>query len=866
MEKYLKNGEEIFNKFCRSVDNRPVMLPRAPRQTYIDGYPDESSSAFKNDKNRQSDYEAEVLVFRALEKFDEPMIVLHGFEYTHHQYRLCDERHVRKECTMCKGKNAANIEGECDFLIIYRGMFVIIEVKNVRPVFRCDPNFHLCMIGEDIDTPECGTRRTLEQELNGTFSKSLRQREKVKKLIKSLNENVKMLSFTAYPNLKRKYYERLSLGEDMMSSMIFKESISDFNQWWHRNVSSCSIQSDNTASMKMGSDALMKIAAASKRTRNMLLAIWCTDGDHFDPQKCSLGWCIREIDEKLKSGKFVYRENNPKTVRAPNVIKDYLNVENFTKQQYDVFNSEKKCLWINGPAGSGKSVILAGRIIQQAQSDQKKIIVYKFSHRQVKTQLFQALVKAKVQCNEINFDEHHDYDADHPHDSARRESDYGIDLFIDNFLNESTEGIELESDSDSYGADELGTDLSDNDPIFIRELVMDIAGNDSRIFREVFPDYGYRYVDYDELGYFDGYYGYDYGVGVDAHCSKSQSEISYTYSERNEIYFEEKYESRASKLSELIRKSIEKNQVTIVNFTPESGRNFPLAWLIDDQMQSLQECSFFIDDVHAMLLYEDNFEHIPTYLEISSVLEILSPKPDRIMQVTVDAAQSWFRFFDYASYLHKLVTDKLISSQMITLSTNLRNTRNIAEFLSILRDMIVEICHAKDKVNMLAPKQSLGHFIHGPKVEVHFFSHNKESIIGNVLSRILTSLCKDKLLKCSDIGLIYDLSNKTRWDSLLYALSTLDDEARDSISFCDVRHCFSTEFPAVIVFHGIMTDFHASRQTDDFRELYLAVSRARVYCSIILFPVRENSSSDENYQLYLKLLGTISDVAHIMRY
>ena len=41
-EKYLRNGKEIFDTYCSTEEKRPIMLPRAPQQTYIDLYPDEN--------------------------------------------------------------------------------------------------------------------------------------------------------------------------------------------------------------------------------------------------------------------------------------------------------------------------------------------------------------------------------------------------------------------------------------------------------------------------------------------------------------------------------------------------------------------------------------------------------------------------------------------------------------------------------------------------------------------------------------------------------------------------------------------------------------------------------------------------------
>ena len=136
MERYLKNGREIFEKFCVSTSHHPTMLPRAPEQTYVDLYPTEDvpGSSFKDDRQHQVDYETEVKVYRALEKLEEELIVLHSFEFTHHQYCLCDKSHMRdkKKCKGCK--NPANREGECDFLVLGPEYCVLIEVKNMAHV------------------------------------------------------------------------------------------------------------------------------------------------------------------------------------------------------------------------------------------------------------------------------------------------------------------------------------------------------------------------------------------------------------------------------------------------------------------------------------------------------------------------------------------------------------------------------------------------------------------------------------------------------------------------------------------------------------------------------------------------------------
>ena len=107
------------------------MLPRAPKQKYIDVYPDRDDlpgCSFKDDRQHQLNYETEVTVYRALERLQENIIVLHSLEYTHFQYHLGDTSHEKRKCMKCK-KSSSNREGECDFFVIGTNYFVIIEVK-----------------------------------------------------------------------------------------------------------------------------------------------------------------------------------------------------------------------------------------------------------------------------------------------------------------------------------------------------------------------------------------------------------------------------------------------------------------------------------------------------------------------------------------------------------------------------------------------------------------------------------------------------------------------------------------------------------------------------------------------------------------
>ena len=410
MDKYFENGKQIYEEYCSSADNKPTMLPRAPEQTYVDRYPDENQpgSSLTDDKQHQSDYETEIKVYRALEVVDGNFIVLHSFKFTHHQYRLCaGKSHIRKGCPKCN--NAGDQDGECDFLIICGDSFIIIEVKNmenVGEVVECEPDFHLCSIGEDWQ-PECNREQQL-RALNGTFQKSVKQRNKIVELIQCMDKNAKILQFTAYPNFSKQFKDEfqcsekteLRLSDDELSTIIFEEDVYNFVAWWAANVTQANLPSPDY----------------HEKARNILLAIWATERDTCDKSKCSLGRCIMEVNKQLKEGLIIFepkigkkrkRDQNPGVVKAPDVISNYVGVRNLTTQQNSVFNSSENLLWINGPAGAGKTVILCGKILQLLESDKdNKVVVFKFTGPGNNSQYYQsALDNASIEYKLINTSE-----------------------------------------------------------------------------------------------------------------------------------------------------------------------------------------------------------------------------------------------------------------------------------------------------------------------------------------------------------------------------------------------------------------------------------------------------------------------------
>ena len=796
---YLKNGEQIFKKYCSTADqNQPTMLPRAPEQTYIDRYPEEDEPAgpsFKDDRQHQSDYETEVKMYRAAELgLDGDFIVLHSFRYTHDQYCMCaGKSHVRNRKTCNKCKNPFNKEGECDFIIICPDSFVVIEVKNMKHI-----------------DGECTTRKL--QALIGTYRKSAEQRKKVVELIRFIDKDATILQFTAYPNFSKQFKEQFQLSDmadsrlsdDEMSSIIFEEDISlshnnfdfskessinsatslteqtypeqnyfyrlvscfsrcfsrccnkttdaddtnsegevisdnnpsdretlttdedtSFNAWWAENVTQAisSIRRVSVSNTEMPTSGCNQ--NSHEKARNILLAIWATDRKKCDQSKCSLGRCILDINKQLKEGHITFepksgknRDRNPGVVKAPDVISKNVGVLNLTTQQNDVFNSSENMLWINGPAGAGKTVILCGKIIQLVQSDNdNKAVVFKF-------------------VGEGNNSQHYK-----------------------NALDKSNIDYKL-----------IRTDEEDHTPEQLADLITESASVCSVII------------------------------------------------------------------------------VELTDLTDTTG--------LTDRLSLLSGYNLFVDDIQTVIDYETTAEKWTVLIK-----KLLELSANKTVWIACDIVQAW-SIIDRKKILMvaNLLTDILAPHQIATLFMNLRNTFDLSNILSVIRDQYIKSYSLKsDILDLVLPAQSPGHFIHGPLTVMHVFNDFNVDSILRVFDIELDRLCDTNDLNYSDIGIVYtyvasDVMSLVR-DSVNKRCVNTDSE----IALCRSKYCASAQWPAVIVLHRV-----GDGEDGDLTQLYSTLSRARVYCSVVLFPYKGRTLSDTSYML--RLLDKLSNYARIIRY
>ena len=689
-EKYLRNGNEIFKTYCSTGDKRPIMLPRAPQQKYVDLYPeDQPGCSFQNDRNQQLNYEAEVIVYRALEKVSGgDFIVLHSFEYTHFQYYLGDLTHVKRKCTECK-KRATNREGECDFVVIAPNYFVVMEVKNMGH------------IGNQSDHPGCNKDQH-SQALAKTFQKSLDQRNKMVEFVKRICKRLTVLQFTIYPNLEKSSKKEFLISGGKLSSIIFKEDLEDFSDWWKDNVN------DLVLDEPLRPEFLTK----HEHVRNLLLAIWCTDKTVCDKSKCSLGKCIVKIAEKLRSGRFTFRSNNPDVIPSPKIVKEFLGIDNLTKQQYDLINSDEKFLLINGPAGAGKTFVLLAKILQLALSSyDNKIVLFSETYDDKAMtspkHLHKPLEKAGVKHVFIVETEM----ADKPIDESYRR--------ISHYLNDNQVVIII-----------LGG-LKDIKGLGTTSLIKFI-----RLFQ---------------------------GKGIHVFFDDIQGE-NISYNKDYEIF---------KALFEL------------------SGSCH--VWIACDTLQ------------HPFGYYHEE---------------------DRLR---LDSRLTGF------------VKDELSSTQLVSLSKNLRNTSDLSRTLSMIREHIIEPGNLVSTFrNDFAILQAPGHYIHGPKSIVHVLQKFDEKLLYDIFVKEFNELYFDDMIDSNDVGIIFtsvDADTINLIKSIMDGISFSKD-----ITLRHVSSTYSKEWPTVIVLqtlydHDVETLVGGSAKVSiDLEHLYIAMSRARVKCKVIMFP------------------------------
>ena len=349
----------------------PVMVPPMPLAKFVDKIDWKSVNMIKRTKpevkkycealkDNQDGFEAEVKVFTVIQRMkqQEKIIVLHSLEYLHSDYQIFvgDHLYIKgdKKGEPCDRDNDAK-EGEADFIIMGKNYFVIMEVKKNK-------------------------------------------------------------AYLGYGKPQAIRTEKLILGIAKMSGSaippVFKVVVAPkpayndakFRRWWKKNIT-------DKDSVEMEGPELFE------ETKNVLLALRANKDNQWEKKRCSLGWNIRLIDEQLRDAIVTYEKkgvrnvnSNPGVVEAPARIRDFVGIKYLRTEQDKTLKSVAKFLWIDGPAGTGKTVIMCGKILELALSDKKnRILVIASSGQGNNANLYEtALNNAGVICETIKV-EHNIY-------------------------------------------------------------------------------------------------------------------------------------------------------------------------------------------------------------------------------------------------------------------------------------------------------------------------------------------------------------------------------------------------------------------------------------------------------------------------
>ena len=395
-------GREILKKIGNGTSG-PIMIPPIPDSKFIDKLPEEVlENVNVQEKNNQDSYEAEVRLYRCFEEIKTSCLVIHQLEFTHEQYSAFLPEHgqcTQNGCTKkpenhpCH-KQPKQVEGECDFVVVGDNFVAVFEVKGL----------HLQGTADD------------EIRFKGCCESAKGQRKRMKALIHSICPSAKVCEFTVFPNIS---YEEVASWKLKDRTIIFKN-----------RLQSVSTIIDNCAANPTRSRADAK--AMRRILSSCLLGLWCIDRENkWDLNRAAFANSIKEIDQKLRkalvtrksideakkasslSSKGKKRKEkakkypqNPEMTEAPDIFKQFLNINCLTKDQLDVFYCQERFLWVDGPAGSGKTVVMLGKIIDIVQKDSNsRVLVIIAGHRGSPVlKNYTRLLSNVASCQMVSFD------------------------------------------------------------------------------------------------------------------------------------------------------------------------------------------------------------------------------------------------------------------------------------------------------------------------------------------------------------------------------------------------------------------------------------------------------------------------------
>ena len=290
-------------------------------------------------------------------------------------------------------------------------------------------------------------------------------------------------------------------------------------------------------------------------------------------------------------------------------------------------------------------------------------------------------------------------------------------------------------------------------------------------------------------------------------------------------------------------------QVCIVKVTGASD----LTWL-NETISLLDQYHVFVDDIHSKLWMNP----VRRYEDLINTLKRKSAT--KTVWLACDLMQGYDAMrLGVMKQFATVLANGLTSDQVVSLSMNLRNTCDLSDLLSMIRTLYKSASEKAAVFDLVLPKQIPGHSIRGPKTVFHVLNHCGVTTLSHLVNEEMKKLLVKGTLRENEIAILYPTITTAFKSAIKDVLSTFSNNPETDIAFCTSTHSNSAEWPAVIVLHKMFPDVEMQLSA-----LYQAIARARVYCSVILYP-GEGKTVEESRSM-ITLLDKLSDLVNIVWY
>ena len=268
--------------------------------------------------------------------------------------------------------------------------------------------------------------------------------------------------------------------------------------------------------------------------------------------------------------------------------------------------------------------------------------------------------------------------------------------------------------------------------------------------------------------------------------------------------------------------------IPVINFTD------PFLNRIFEVVKNFTDHKIFIDDIQCFLLWGS----ITGFKKLMRLLRSCA-----FVRLAIDVVQIFY--FPQLESKIRVLKDGIKSiscepMEIANLQTNLRNSYEVSSLLRIVRDEFGKnFLDSTNNINIYP--QRFAHFIHGPRPTVHYVRSSKR---GNLAGKLADIIARErKILGLQDEDSGNSRGQLTNKDFQILRFNgpkgkskqalTHDLELPDHNRYTNkIRYSYSSEWAAVVALLCVNSD---TIYQEFISRLYLAASRARVYCSVIVF-------------------------------